>query len=74
MLLFIIVIIVLLVQIMLFKTLKQAEVPEERSAAIRVAKPIKATGQASEIKSSGFDFLGISLCRGRETAHLKTAF
>lgn len=67
-------IIVLLVQIMLFKTLKQAEVPEERSAAIRVAKPIKATGQASEIKSSGFDFLGISLCRGRETAHLKTAF
>lgn len=64
----------LLVQMMMFKTLKQAQVPKEPSVAIRAAKPIKATGQASEIKTSGFDFLGISLCRGRETAHLKTAF
>lgn len=41
---------------------------------IRDLKPIKATGQASEIKTLGFDFVGILLCRRRETAHLKIAF
>lgn len=34
----------------------------------------KATGQASEIKTLGFDFVGILLCRGREAAHFKIAF
>lgn len=42
--------------------------------AIRDPKPIKATGQACEIKTLGFDCVGILLCRGRETVHLKITF
>lgn len=42
--------------------------------AIRDPKPIKGTGEACEIKTLGFDCVGILLCRGRETAHLKITF
>lgn len=60
--------------LLFFKTLRQAQVSKERSVAIGDPKLIKATGQASEIKTLGFDFVGILLCRGRETARLKIAF
>lgn len=65
----------LLFQMLLFfKTLKQAHISKECSVAIRDPKPIKGTGQACEIKTLGFDCVGILLCRGRETAHLKITF
>lgn len=64
----------LLVHMLCFKIFGAAQISKGRSAATRDANPIKATGRADEIKTLGFDFVGISRCRGRETTHLKIAF
>lgn len=64
----------LLVHMLCSEILGEAQVSKGRSAAAGGEKPVKATGRADEIKTLGFDFVGISRCRGRETAHLKIAF
>lgn len=64
----------LLVHTLCSEILGEAQVSKGRSAATGGEKPIKATGRADEIKTLGFDFVGISRFRGRETAHLKIAF
>lgn len=64
----------LLVHMLCFKILSTAQISKGCSEATRDAKPIKASGRADEIETLGFDFVGISRCRGRETAHLKIAF